>query len=142
MITKAPWHLWLVGILAVLWNSVGVVDYVMTQLQNAAYMSAFTQVQLDYFYSQPMWVTISWGIAVWSSLIGSILLLMRKKISVGVFLLSIVGVVVTSVYSYGLSNGYEIMGGLFALIFSIMIFVIAVALYFYAKSMTNKGVLT
>lgn len=28
--TKAPWHLWGVGILGLLWNSFGVTDYPMT----------------------------------------------------------------------------------------------------------------
>ena len=26
-----PWHLWVVGILMVLWNSIGCIDFVMTQ---------------------------------------------------------------------------------------------------------------
>ena len=28
---RTPWHLWVVGILALLWNSFGCVDYFMTQ---------------------------------------------------------------------------------------------------------------
>jgi len=34
MIQKTPIHLWVVGILAILWNSIGAVDYLMTQTQN------------------------------------------------------------------------------------------------------------
>ena len=142
MITKVPWHLWVVGGLAVLWNSVGAVDYVMTQSRNEAYMGNFTPAQLEYFYAQPIWVVCAWAVAVWASVLGSILLLLRKKLSVPVFLVSVVGVVLTSFYSYGLSAGYEIMGGMPALIFSIMILLIAGALYFYAKAMTDKGILT
>ena len=34
-----PWHLWLVGVLATIWNSGGAVDYTMTQTRNESYMS-------------------------------------------------------------------------------------------------------
>jgi len=141
MTAKTPRHLWLVGILATLWNSVGALDYVMTQTRNEAYMSSFSQQQLDYFYAQPFWMVCAWAIAIWSSVLASILLLMRKRLSAPIFLISLIGVVVTSIYSYGLSNGYEIMGGIGAAAFSALIFIIASALYFYAKAMSDKAVL-
>jgi hypothetical protein len=40
-----PWHLWVIGIVALLWSGMGAMDYVMTQTRNAAYMSAFTPEQ-------------------------------------------------------------------------------------------------
>jgi hypothetical protein len=36
---RIPWHLWLVGILGLLWESVGAFDYLMAQTQNESYMS-------------------------------------------------------------------------------------------------------
>ena len=53
---RRPWHLWLVGILGLLWNLVGAYDYLMTQTQNVSYMSQFTPEQLEYFYGFPTWV--------------------------------------------------------------------------------------
>lgn len=46
---KAPLHLWVVGVLALVWNLIGAMDYVMTQMRNENYMSAFTPEQLDFF---------------------------------------------------------------------------------------------
>ena len=37
---KAPWHLWVVGIIAVLFNSIGAFDYVMTMTQGASYLTS------------------------------------------------------------------------------------------------------
>lgn len=31
---RAPWHLWLIGIIAVLWHAGGAFDYLMTQTNN------------------------------------------------------------------------------------------------------------
>ncbi len=42
-----PRHLWVVGVIALLWNAVGAMDYVMTQTQNEAYMSSFTPDRID-----------------------------------------------------------------------------------------------
>jgi hypothetical protein len=51
----------------------------MTQTQNASYMASFSQEQLDYFYAQPLWMVCAWAIAIWSSMLTSIFLLLRKN---------------------------------------------------------------
>ena len=137
----APWHLWLVGILSLLWNAVGALDFVMTQTRNEQYMSTFNAEQLAYFYGLPMWVVICWGGAVWGAVLGSILLLLRKRLAVAVFLVSLLGMILTTVHSYLLSNGLEVMNDPFALWFSGAIFVIAVFLFVYAGSLSRRNIL-
>ena len=137
----APWHLWVVGVLAVLWNSMGAFDYFMTQTRNEGYLSRFTPEQLEYYYGFPAWVVAFWAIAVWGSVLGAVLLLLRKKLAAGVFLVSFLSMVVTTIYNFGLSNGLEAMGGPGELAFSAMIFVFALLLYLYAKAMKNREVL-
>lgn len=143
MTTKRPWHLWLIGIIALLWNSYGAYDYVMTHTQNAAYMAAFSKIQLEYFYNLPTWSVASWAIAVWGGVLGAILLLFGKKLCTPVFLISLISLVTTNIYSYVISNGYKVMGGeLTALVLPTVIFLVAIGLYIYAKVMSNKGILS
>ena len=78
---KTPVHLWIVSIVSLLWNAMGAFDYTATQMRLESYMSQFTAEQLDYFYSFPAWADSLWAIAVWSSLLGSMALLMRKILS-------------------------------------------------------------
>jgi hypothetical protein len=137
---KPPLHLWIVGIAALLWNLVGAYDYVMTQTRNADYMAQFTQEQLDYFYGFPTWVEFFWALAVWGSLVGSILLLMRRSWAVPVFLVSFVSMVITAIYNFGLSDGRSVMGTE-GLVFSLVIFVVALFLWRYARAMKVRGVL-
>jgi len=47
---KTPWHLWVIGVISLLWNSTGAMDFTMTQARNAAYLKGLTQAQLDFFY--------------------------------------------------------------------------------------------
>lgn len=139
--TRTPWHLWVVAIVALLWNSVGAVDYVMTQTRNAQYMASFTPQQLAFFYSLPAWTIAAWATGVWGGLLGSLLLLFRKGIACWFFLASLIGVMLTNFQNYILSNGLEVMGGAGALVFSAVIFVVAVGLYVYASALLKRGVI-
>ena len=137
---KTPRHLWIVGVLAVLWNAVGAVDYTATQLRIEAYMSAFTPQQLEYFYGFPAWAVAAWAFGVWGAFLGSIALLLRKSWAVWLFGASIVGLVFTTLYNFVLTDGAALMGP-DAVAFSAVIWAIALALFFYARAMAKRGVL-
>jgi len=141
--TKAPAtprHLWIVGIVALLWNLLGAMDYVMTEMRIEAYMGQFTSEQLEFFYGFPAWLIAFWAIAVWGGVLGTVLLLMRKKLAVPVLLVSLLCMVVTAVHNYGFAGGVDIVGGV-GFLFSVVIFVVALALVIYARGMARRGVL-
>lgn len=139
--TKTPIHLWIVGILSLLWNAVGAFDYTATQSRLESYMSQFTAEQLEYFYSFPVWMDAAWAIAIWSSLLGSIGLLLRKAWAVWLFAVAILGLAVSTLYNFVLSDGMAMMGG-GAAIFSAVIWIIALILLFYSRAMAARKVLS
>ena len=119
----------------------GAFDYVMTQTRNEAYMSNFTPEQLSFFYGIPAWAVATWAIAVWGGVIGSLLLLIRRRHAVWVFLASLIAMAITSFQNYALSNGMEVMGDAFSLGFTAAIFLIALALFLYARAMHERKIL-
>jgi hypothetical protein len=135
-----PIHLWVVGVVSLLWNAVGCFDYLATKLPIEWYMDQFTEAQLAYFYGVPAWFTVFWALGVWGALAGSVGLLLRRRWAVAAFAVSLLGLIVTTVYTVFLSDGLEIMGGEGAA-FSAVIFVIAVLLLVYARRMAAVGVL-
>ena len=139
--TGTPRHVWIIGVLALLWNAMGAFDYLMTQTHNESYMANFTPEQLEFFYGFPTWLVALWAIAVWGGVLGAILLLMRRKLAVMVFLVSFIAMVLTSIHNFFLSNGMEVMGGA-AIGFSAVIFLIALGLWLYSRAMQARGVLT
>jgi hypothetical protein len=139
--TGTPKHLWVIGVIAILWNAIGAWDYFATQTRNEAYMSAFTPEQLDFFYGFPTWVVALWAIAVWGGVLGSILLVMRKAWAVPVFLTSFIAMALTAFHNFVLSNGMEVMGDPFALVFTGLIFLGALGLWLYSRAMRERGVL-
>ena len=134
-----PWHLWAIGIVSLLWNAIGAFDYVMTQTRNEAYMQGFTEEQLAYFYGFPTWAVAAWAIAIWLSVAGSVLLLLRSKWAFHAFLVSLLGMIVSFGYQFS-SGGGEIMGPV-GFAFTFVIFAIGLFLLWYANAMRARGVL-
>lgn len=136
-----PRHLLITGILSLLWNAMGAMDYVMTQTKNEEYMSQYTPEQLGFVYGFPAWVDGAWAIAAWGAVAGSLLLLLKKGAAVPVFLTSFIAMVATTIYHFGLSDGMEFFGDWFSLAFSAVIYLAAFALWRYAHAMRDRGIL-
>jgi len=90
---KAPWHLWVVGGGTALWNGIASFDFIASVTRFELYLSQFSQELLDYVYGLPTWLFVIWGIAVLGGLIGSILLLLRRRLAVAALAISFVGVI-------------------------------------------------
>ena len=138
---RTPLHLWIVGVLALLWGSMGLMDFFMTQTRNEAYLANFTPEQLEFFTGFPQWLVVFWGVAVVGGALGPLLLLLRKALAVPVLAASLLCMIGVSIHNFGFSNGMEIMGGLGPLLFTIAIFAVSFALYFYARALARRGVL-
>ncbi len=135
-----PWHLWVVGVIATIWNSGGAVDYTMTQMRNESYMSAFTPEQLDYFYAFPAWADAVWALGVWGAFIGSLLLLLRSRYAVIAFGISLVGLLGSTIYQMTVDKPVSLITpGIW--IFTAAIWLSVILLLWYALRMTKKGVL-
>lgn len=139
---KRPWHLWLIGVVGTIWNAGGVFDYIMTQTKNESYLSQFTPEQLEYFFSFPMSMQITWAIAVFGAMIGCILLLLKMRLAFFVLLISFLAMVVTTIHNFFIAEVkmYEVVGQE-AIWVSAIIFAVSLLLLFYARAMEKKGVL-
>ena len=141
-VRKTPVHLWIVGVVSLLWNAVGAFDYTMTKMQNPEYLAAFTPEQQAWFASFPLWANIGWALGVWGSVLGSLLLLARSRHAVSAFVVSLVGLAISCIYQFGLHYGDLMrMFGTFPMIFTAVIWVILIALFVYARKQAAAGVL-
>ena len=138
---RTPWHLWVVGVLAALWNGFGCFDYVMTQTRRDEWFvqMGMTEAQLTYFNAMPAWTHAAWAIGVWGGLLGGLLLLARRKWATAVFALSLLGWAAVAVYAFALSDGIEAMGPMWPM--QIVIGGACVFFVWYAWTMGKTGVL-
>jgi len=136
---KTPTHLWIVGVLSLLWNGMGCFDYFMTETANQAYLAKMPADQIAYMHALPAWLTGMWAIGVWGGLASSILLLMRSRHSVSLFALSFIGAVVGLGYQEFLTAmPLSMKAGLMGLMPWVIVIIAAVLLW-YSWAERDKG---
>ena len=136
-----PWHLWLVGIAGGLWSSIGVLSFMLTQLNVEAVMSQFPAEQRAYFESFPLWAVAFWATGVFGGVIGCVLLLLRKRLAVPVLIASLIGAIVSNLGGLFLLGGFEVMRETGGLGFSAVPIVFGVLMALYAHAMSRTGVM-
>lgn len=144
--SATPVHLWIVGILATIWNCFGGYDYLMTRMENRDYLQSMMptvdpQLMLDWVNGMPMLAQIGWGLGVWSALAGSLLLLLRSRFAVHAFILSLLGMFLSFGQQYLASPPPAELTQGFAQYMPLVIMAIGIALFFYSRAMQAKGVL-
>ena len=139
---RAPWHLWLIGILALVWNAGGAFDYLMTQTNNDGYLSEMTEAQRAWLDARPVWFDAVWAIGVWFAVAGSLLILLRSRFAAPAFLIALAGLIASSVYSFGIAKPSSLeVNGMFSVWFTLLICASLIGFWAYARAMTVRGVL-
>ena len=142
---KAPVHLWIVGLLALVWNSFGCVDYWMTRMRSLEWLAqtgADPNAVLAWIDGFPFYAQFGWGLGVWMGLAGSVLLLMRHRWAVAAMGLSFLGALVGLGYQIFLAPPAPapMDQGWMAMIPWVII-IVAALLYYYARRQRLAGVL-
>ena len=141
-LVKTPWHLWLIGVIAVLFNAVGVFDFVMSMVRGAEYQAraGMTPDQIAHYQRMPGWMTVVWSVGVFGAFAASVVLLLRRTSAFPIFVLSLAAFLISLLYTYVLTNGGAAMGQQMA-ITSAVIAVLLVFFSWYSWLMAARGVL-
>lgn len=123
---------WLISTLALIWNLIGIFNYLTQVFMTDEILSSLPQDQQLMYQEVPAWVTAAFAVAVFSGTIGAVLMLLKKKIATTFFILSFIGII--SQMSYGLlldenTDSYGPMG----LLMPFMIISIGGYLIWYSK---------
>lgn len=129
---------WVIGVVGLIWNGLGSMNYLMHTTNSEALKENYTPEQLAFVEASPAWVTGAFALAVWGGLLGCLLLLLRKKWAVPVLLISLIGILGQNVYNFFLSNASEVFGS-DMYVMPVLVILIGIGLYFYARSSAGKG---
>lgn len=137
-----PKHLWIVGILSLLWNCYGAYDYTMSHVGGLEF---FQSMGLDeevyaWFQAIPAWATAAWAIGVWVSLVGSVLLLARSRHAATAFLVSLIGAAASFAYQFT-SDRPASLEGFGNTVMPVVILIAIVLQWYYARRMAAAGML-
>jgi len=129
---KPPIWFWIVSAIALLWNAMGVNQYLGQAYQTESWRAALTDEQFEMVSNFPSWLTAAFAIAVFSAVIASLGLLLRKKWAHRLFLISLIAVVI--------QMGYILIQGIHDSIeMTISIILFAVFLVWFSKKSISKG---
>ena len=133
---------WIISVLALLWNLLGLMAFFgqVAVMNSEEALNQLPEAERELYKNLPNWVMVCFGIAVVCGVLGCVLLLMRNKLALPVFGLSLLGVIGQQIHNYFLSNTVDVMGT-GAIAFPMIVLVIAIALMFFAKSKTSIGIL-
>lgn len=135
---KAGWHLWLVGVVGVLWNGFGCFDFTMTATRNAAYLEPYPKEMVEYWFAMPWWMWAIWAVGVFGGLAGSILLLLKRAWAVQVLAASFLAALVSMIIGATAKDAPKMEG---SEIFTVVILGIALGLLVYAFWQHRRGIL-
>jgi hypothetical protein len=129
---KPPIWYWIVSIIALVWNGMGVNAYLQQAYNTEGYRAMYSAEQLEIADNMPMWVTAAFAIAVFAGALAAIGLLLRKSWSTKLWLLSLIAVIIQM--GYILINGYSSNT-----VMTLMIIIFALLFVWFSRMSEAKG---
>ena len=134
--TKPNKSFLIIGILALLWNIMGLFQFIMAAFMQdtmlETYGETYTPQQMELFLNTPSWYYVVFGICTLTGVLGSIAVLLKKKIAVPLFLVSLVTVFVVQGF-WMLGTQAIALLGTEAIIMPMLVIVTSIFLYFYCE---------
>ena len=131
------WSFWLVCVFALLWNVGGAINYLMQT--NEEFVSALPETHRAIIEGRPIWATGGFALGVFGGAIGCFLLLLRKSIAFYIFIISLLGIIITMIHTINVASskiGFSI-GEIVVMI--LLPLIIAAVLIWYTKLATSKS---
>ena len=128
----AVWF-WIISVVALLWNGLGVMAYLTRAFATDEMIAALPEEQQAEFLTEyPAWYTAAFAIAVFAGALGCLALLLRKKMAYMLLVLSAIGAIVQHVYLF---MNVEMA----SVVMPIMIIVVCLFLIWFSKNAISKG---
>ncbi len=129
-----PGHFWAVAAVGFLWNSFGALDYTMTKLGVADWVANIDPAIVATIAAAPIWATATWALGVWGSFAGAVLMILRSRLAVTAYAVSLLGALV--------SFGWQFSVGIVPTpVLPAVIILAVVFFWWYAARMREHGVL-
>lgn len=135
---KAPASLHVIGWVALFWNLVGVVMFIMQTGLTPEQIAAMPPERQVIYEAMPPWLTVAFAVGVFGGVLGALGLLLRKRWAVAAFAASLLAVVANMVGVYVHTPAWEI-SGVAGLPLGVLLIAIAGFLLWYARRARMRG---
>lgn len=134
----APKYFMIVSGIALLWNLMGVMAYVMQMTMTQDALAAMSEAERMLYSNQPAWATAAFAIAVNGGALGCLLLLLKKSLAVLVLIVSLLGVAIQMFYNFFIADTMAVYGP-GSIIMPIAVLMFSVFLIWFSMDARNKG---
>jgi hypothetical protein len=127
------WSFWIISVVTLIFNVMGVINYFVQM--NADSLASFPESYRPIIEDRPAWATAAFAIAVFGGSLGCLLLLLRKSAASYVFIVSLLGVIVSMMHIFNVAglSSFEVWMGV------LMQLVVTAFLIWYSKLTESKG---
>lgn len=135
---ETPNWIFVASVIFIGWNMTGAIFYLNEMFMGPEMFDTMSSAQQNFFSSRPAWVTASYATAVWVGLVGSFLLLLRKRLALPVFIVSLIGALLQITYNLFIGGGLDAFGPS-ALIVPTLVTIIGFVEVWASKKATDEG---
>lgn len=129
---------WSIAVIALLWNLLGVSQFFIQAMNTETFRSQYTAEQLVVIDALPLYYILIFAVAVFSSIIGAIFLILRKKLSIPFLLIGLLAVLAQSLYNLFINEGKSTYGP-FEYTMLLILPLAAYLLWWYSKFCNRKA---
>lgn len=127
------WSFWLITIFMLIWNVMGCINFIMQN--NPDMLSMYRETEQAIIHARPAWATVGFAFAVFGGTLGCLLLIFRNSIAMYVFIVSLLGVLVTMAHtlSSGISFSIGELAGIIFMPTAVAVFLIGYSIFARTK---------
>jgi hypothetical protein len=108
--TKPPLWFWIVSVLPLAWNGMGVMAYIQQATITQEAVQAMPAAERALLLARPAWATAAFAVAVFGGVVGCLLLLVRSRRALPMLLVSLIGVVAQMTYQFVIADSLAVYG--------------------------------
>ncbi|MFT3761382.1 MAG: hypothetical protein QM761_01985 [Pseudoxanthomonas sp.] len=136
--SQRPLWFWIVAVLALLWNLLGVLMFCRQVTMTPEALAALPLEQQQVIAATPGWVNVFYAIAVFAGALGSLGLVLRKRWAVTLLLLSLLGVLADMLALYATTPLWSLTGAA-GTAFPLLLIAICLLLWLFARRAAARG---
>ena len=127
---------WVIGVIALIWNAMGVMAYLGRALATDEMIATLpAEQQAEFLVEYPAWYTAAFALAVFCGALGALMLLFKKRLAYPLFIISAAAAITQHIYLF---MNVEIP----SMIMPVMVILVCLFLIWHAKKSIDDGILT
>ncbi len=138
--SNTPAWFWVIGGVMLLWNLLGLMAFASQMAMTDESLKSLPAEQQKLYTDLPQWVSLFFAIAVIGGTLGCIVLLLRRKFAVVLFVASLVGVLVQYGHMLFFTETASVMG-MGAMALPAVVVIVSIALVPYSMMCNSRGLL-